>query len=268
MAFAQATAVVPLAAGRYGAIVDGAWSAPAGPNGGYLAAIVLRAALAEVADPARHPRSLTLHYLRSPRPGPVEVAVEVLRAGRSLTSLSVRMTQGDELCVAGLAAFAVDFPSALDYDDAPAPAVRAPEELDVLPFVAPMPPILEQLEVRPALGPPLFSGADEAVIGAWMRLREPAAPDAPILALYLDALFPATFPRLTSLVPCPTVDLTIHFRRQVPADADPAALLLGRFTSRTSADGLFEEDGELWGADGVLLAQSRQLAILRPPRGS
>ena len=40
--------------------------------------------------------------------------------------------------------------------------------------------------------------------------------------------------------------------------------LLARFTSRLARDGYFEEDGELWTADGTLVAQSRQLALLLP----
>jgi hypothetical protein len=41
--------------------------------------------------------------------------------------------------------------------------------------------------------------------------------------------------------------------------------VLGRFESRHSAEGFFEEDGELWSPDGVLIAQCRQLALaIRP----
>jgi hypothetical protein len=35
------------------------------------------------------------------------------------------------------------------------------------------------------------------------------------------------------------------------------------FESRMSAGGTWEEDGELWTSGGVLLAQSRQLAMIR-----
>jgi len=48
----------------------------------------------------------------------------------------------------------------------------------------------------------------------------------------------------------------------VPADATPEDFYLGVFRSRTLAGGFAEEDGEIWTRGGVLLAQSRQLAML------
>jgi hypothetical protein len=45
-----------------------------------------------------------------------------------------------------------------------------------------------------------------------------------------------------------------------PNDDGP---ILGIYESGTSAHGYFEEDASLWSRDGTLLAQSRQLALLR-----
>ena len=60
----------------------------------------------------------------------------------------------------------------------------------------------------------------------------------------------------------PTVDLTVHFRAPIPPDARPDDFYLCVFRSQTARDGFLEEDGEIWTRDGVLLAQSRQLAML------
>ena len=81
--FRADTAVEQLGEGRWGATIRESWSGPPGPNGGYVAALLLRAIAAEVADPAREPRSLTIHYLRPPQDGPVQIAVTVERAGTS-----------------------------------------------------------------------------------------------------------------------------------------------------------------------------------------
>ena len=97
------------AEGVYEAVCSTAWSAPRGPNGGYLAAIVLRAMQAVAGDPSRHPRSLTCHYLRPPTDGPVRIEVVVEREGRSVTVLSARLLQGGRPCVVALAALSRDF---------------------------------------------------------------------------------------------------------------------------------------------------------------
>jgi acyl-CoA thioesterase len=256
-AFAEATAVLALGDGAYLATCDGAWSTELGPNGGYLAAIILRAMTAELDDPARHPRSLTCHYLRSPRPGEIDVAVTVERGGRSLSTLTARLSQDGRLCIIAVAAFAIDLDGVLDYGASP-PAVASPEATARLPAV-PRIPITQHFEMRPALGAPLYAGADEALSGGWLRFEDDGEPlDAPALAMFADAWWPSPLPRLTRRASLPTVDLTVHFRSPPVADGPVLAV----FRSSTAAGGFFEEDGELWSRDGVLLAHSRQLALL------
>lgn len=259
--FATATAVRPVGDGVYEATADGGWWAPNGPNGGYLAAIVLRALQAEVDDAAFVPRSLTCHFLRPPHEGPLRLEAEVLKRGRSVVFTGLRGVQDDRVCVHALGAFGNAAGAEAESWEAAMPDVPAADAIEPWPVHEQMPPIAKRIEMRPAVGAPLFSGAEDATTGGWMAVREhDGTVDAAVLALLSDAWLPAAFPRLTEPAAAPTIDLTIHFRRAAGA---PAEHVLGIFTSRLSAEGLFEEDGELFSPDGVLLAQSRQLALLR-----
>jgi acyl-CoA thioesterase len=262
--FDRDTAVEPVGDGAFAARIDRGWWIGRGPHGGYVAAIVLRAMTEALADPERQARSLTVHYTTPPAEGPARVSVTLERAGRSLTTLSARMTQDDRLVALALAAFSRPYRGAAEYADADPPDAPSPEDARRIPFDAPAPDFARNLDMRPTFGPRPFSASErEAVTGGWLRLAEPRPHDPIALAFYADAWWPAPFGRLTGFAPAPTIDLTVHFRAPVSASsAPPGDFLLGQFRSRTAREGFFEEDGELWTRDGMLLAQSRQLALL------
>src|SRR3954447_9589222 len=98
--------------------MDRGWWIVRGPNGGYVAAILVRAMEAELAAPERQLRSLTVHYLRVPPEGAVDIDVSIERAGRSLSTVSARMVDGDRLIAIAIGAFAGAYPSPLLYDEA------------------------------------------------------------------------------------------------------------------------------------------------------
>ena len=80
-------ALTPAGDGAWtGAIAPG-WDTPRGPLGGYVMAILIRGLELAVADPQRTARSITAHFLRTPRAGPVEVSAAVERQGRSLSTV-------------------------------------------------------------------------------------------------------------------------------------------------------------------------------------
>jgi acyl-CoA thioesterase len=259
-AFARATAVEPLGDGAWRADCDPGWSTQLGPNGGYLAAVILRAMAAALDDGAREPRSLTCHYLRPPGDGELRLDVTVERSGRSLSTITARVAQEGALCVLAVGAFSVDFEGAMDYAAAP-PRVPDPGDVERLPPVA-IVPMTAHFEMRPTIGAPLYAGSDESASGGWLRFAEPEPLDAPALAMFADAWWPSPLPRLTRPVMAPTIDLTVHFRAPAAAAAIAEEPVLAVFRSSTAADGFFEEDGEIWSRDGVLLAHSRQLALL------
>ena len=102
--------------------------------------------------------------------------------------------------------------------------------------------------------------AGEAVTGGWLRLRDDEPLDAALVVALCDSWFPAIFSVVPEPMAVPTLDLTVHLRDALPRPGD---WVLARVTTRTVGDGLLEEDAELFGSDGRLLAQSRQLALAR-----
>jgi acyl-CoA thioesterase len=252
----------------FAAEVSPDWRAGRGPHGGYIAALVLRAMVEAVADPARAPRSLTIHYLLAPQPGPVTIRATSERSGRSLSSVSARLEQDGRPAVIALAAFSVPW-NAPELAGVQLPQVEPAEqsrEAGTLRSVG-APPFTRHIVLQPRLGTLPFAGAEGRMeIGGWLGLAGGRPLDALALAFFSDALFPPPFVRIRERAVSPTIDLTIHFRQALgPAEPrDPGELVLARFETELVHEGFFDESGTIWAADGTLLAQSRQLAILMP----
>ena len=256
---------------RFAAEVADGWRAGRGPHGGYLAAMLLRALVETVADPARAPRSLTIHYARAPEPGPVLIRTVLEREGRSLSTLSARMEQDGKLTALALAAFSVPW-SGPEISDIEMPEVEPPSasrEPGTL-FKHGAPPFTRFITLQPRFGGMPFTGEEQPMeLGGWLGLAEARPVDALSLAFFTDALVPAPFMRLPVPNAAPTIDLTVHFREQLPRGPrpDPQELCLVRVRGGLVRDGFFEEDTVIWAADGAVLAHSRQLALLLPMGG-
>jgi len=267
MDFDVETAVRAIAPGRFEATIDPGWQVARGPNGGYVAAILLRALAETVADPSRHARSLTVHYTAPASDGPIEITTATERTGRSLSSCSGRILQGDKLVAIAMGAFSSPREGPR-FCDLMMPDVPPPEMVEAVALPDDAPPIARRWETLPVLGSMPYPGMEptkEAVGGGWIRLPEHRVADETVIAAMTDAWLPPVFARLGEPVVVPTVDLTIHFRSVLPhPDAHPDDFVFVRFRTTVAAEGFLEEDGEVWSRDGVLLAQSRQLAAIFP----
>ena len=258
--FDRDTAVTPLRDGHFQVHLHAGWWVGRGANGGYLAAILLRSLLTRVpAD--RAPRSLTVHFVGAPEPGTAEVETLPEREGRTLSSWSARLRQGTRTVAVALAVFG-RAREGLRFERRPRP--EAPAAADC-PRLEPFHAMHERWEFRWVFGQPPGSNASLALAGGWLRPEEPHPADAPLVAAACDAFPPTCFslaPEPDAFGPIPTAEVTIHFRRTLPLSGMRADdFLLGRFESRTAAEGFVETDGEVWSSGGVLLAESRQLAV-------
>jgi acyl-CoA thioesterase len=236
-----------------------------GANGGYLAAITLRAMQAALASKERMPRSLTIHYCGAAQAGPLDIACKVERSGGSLSTLSARLEQAGRLVALALGAFSTPWRGALEYDRCPAPAMPAREAVEPLDDPG-LPPFTRYFDYRFCLGQPPFSRSDEAETGGWLALRDHRKLDAPLIAAMGDAWLPAVLPMSSKqeLLALPTIDYTVHFRNPAAESGQDNSAVKVLFTSRFSMEGFFEEDGLLWDKAGQLLAQTRQLALVLP----
>jgi acyl-CoA thioesterase len=260
--FERDTRVIPVRNGEFEARIDPGWWILAGPNGGYVAAILLRAMEQAVGDPERAARSFTIHFVTPPAEGKAKIETQIERTGRSLTTVTARMWQDGRILCVGVAAFS-KAREGLTFDHTRAPDVPPPEACEPMPAVI---EIHQRYEHRWAVDVRPWGGGDEARSGGWIRLAEPRIADAALVAAYTDAFPPAVFSMVQEGAingPVPTVELTVHFRESLPrAEARPEEFTLALFRSRYARGGFVEEDGEIWSADGVLLAQSRQLALV------
>ena len=267
--FDDETRLLPAGPGAFTGQVHPAYNIGANPNGGYL--LALAAAALRQATPG-HPDTLsaTVHYLRPGLAGQAcHIDTQLLRSGRSLSTLRASLVQDGSVRLEVLAALGDLGPAAptppllaLPMPDIPPPEACPGRSADAQGVGL---PILDRLDIRlhpqqalaAAAGGAGASG--EARISGWIRFRDGRPPDALACLLFADAFPPAVFGLLGMVGWVPTVELTVHLR------ARPApGWMLGQFWSHDLCDGRVIEDGALWDATGRLVLQSRQLALVRP----
>ncbi len=263
--FDRDTACTETEPDRYLGTISEGWSTGRGPNGGYIGACILRALTQRVDDASRRVRSLTVHYLAPPKTSHYTVATTVEKHGRSATFVSGYMYQDNKIVAKAVAAFISEQPGP-EFQDVVAPAAPPPHQCS--PFDRPPQfhvPMQDRYRSLWAVGSKPFSQAQSAHSGGWLRLNEDRPTDSLLLTAYADGWLPAVLSKLPGRFATPTVDLSIHFRsRSDPIEIADDAYCLVQFRTRMASGGFIDEDGEIFSADGTLLAQSRQLAILSP----
>jgi acyl-CoA thioesterase len=258
--FDDDTALEPIGDARWRGRIGPAWWVQRGPNGGYVAAIILRGMALAVGDAERHPRSLTVHYLEAPVAGSVELEATVERAGRGLSTTSARLRQGGRTVALAIAAFGKVRPSQVAIADAEPPVLLPEGERPDFGHPEERVPVALNWDAVPAIGGAMGSGA-RSDTGGLIRLAERRPLDALGVTAAMDGWVPPIFVSHAEPIGVPTVDLTIHFLRPLPhAGTTGDTHYLCRFWTDTAAGGYLVEDGELWAPDGTLLARSRQLA--------
>lgn len=253
--------------GRYAAELRREWAAW-GPNGGFVAAILARAALAHGSLP--RVASLSCHFLSVGRFGPVELDVTGLRRAKRAESVRCTMRQDGRPIAEALIWLTADGLDGIRHDTARMPDVPDPDELRSFAELAPdsaEPPLPmwfnieakplvwhDDLENRP-LGDPYY--------GAWYRFPAHTTDEVARQLVLLDVLaWSAAWSAhpVDSGFIAPNLDLNVQFHR--PAAA--AEWLFGEGTSDLAEDGLIGFRSRVFSRERKLLASASGQLLCRP----
>ena len=276
--FDQDTMVEPIGDLLFRGRVDDGWNIGNNPNGGYLVSLV-SAALAQCLEHP-DPISFTTHFLRPGLPGEdCEIAVEILRQGRTVSTVRAKLSQEGKPRLEVLAAYGdLSTPVGIDSDiSLPMPAVAPPEECE--PRSGSLQQIniamLDKLDVRLDMRSPTkrvvaeqrlsrkekaTGTGDDPAFSGWIRFPDDRPPDTRAMLLFCDTYPPSPFRRLGVVGWVPTIELTVHVRRR-PAPG----WVMANFQTDDLTEGRMIETGSLWDSGGHLVAQSRQIGVVRTP---
>jgi len=254
--FDDATHVAPDGACE---IYDG-WDIGGNANGGYLLAIAANG-LRQIAG-RPDPVTISAHFLAPGKPGPTTVTGEVVKSGRRFATVSGALRSADRTIIQVLGTFGDQ--------SGPRGDLMIGEPPPDLPPMAECSPrnaasafpvgLMSKLDVRLRPSDTGFaSGVKSGVaeMAGWFAFADGRPIDTLGLMLIADAFPPAVFNLDIPAGWVPTIELTVHVRAR-PAPGPVRC----RFRTRYVHTGMLEEDGEVWDSDGVLVAQSRQLALL------
>lgn len=229
-----------------------------GPQGGYLAALAVRAAREALGAQAPL-RTIAVQFLARPEFGPIRLDAARLRGGRSTLFAQVTASQEGDTRLTSLLTFGAEGRGPVWRSGAPE-AVAPPEALERLELPqASLPHFTRLVDYRPAGAGRPFASGEEARIRLWMRLKDARALDEARLAFLFDGVFPAFFAVVAEAAPTATVDLRYDFAGEDLAAAAPDGWALFEFATRDLGQGWAVEDGTAWSREGRWLGTARQL---------
>lgn len=164
--------------------------------GGLTAALAVQA-MRDVAGDDRPLRGLQTSFIGPVPQGPVEVAVSVVREGRTMRQVQATVRAGGETACLLVGSFGIARTSAIATFSPTQVEAPGPGQTPALPFVPGITPAFTQhLDFRWAAGDPLFSGGHARDTRIHLRLRDEPIDQELLCVLLADATPPVAFGQL------------------------------------------------------------------------
>ena len=204
-------------------------------------------------------RHVQLSLVRPATPGPIWGGASVLRAGRSVTSVTVELGQGDAIFLHGTVTFVSPRVGTLAVDPAlrpPSASEPAPRPIPRIPGVTPE--FIQHVDLQLVRGELPFSGAPDAMLVGDCRFRVPAGDEEGLLAL--SDVWPCpSLARLRQPAAASTVTWSTHL---LAAPARLEGFYRMHYRTLVGRVGFHTARGELYDPAGALVAVSEQLVAV------
>jgi acyl-CoA thioesterase len=244
-------------AGRLRGHTHDAYGNMVSPFGGLTAAVALNGLLLQ-SERFGDPVSLTVNFVAPIQRGEFFVEPRLIRSGRSTQHWSVQIVQNDEVTTSAIAFFGTRRPT-WSLTEAVPPETPGPEE--AVRFKPPRDLMRwpDMYDIRYARGQ-LRADNPDSVTHNWISDAQPRALDYLSLTAYCDTFVPRLLFRRPLFVPLGTVSLNIYFHVDAAElAAHGAEPVLGVAYGQVFHKGYFDQQAQVWGRDGRLLATTQQV---------
>jgi len=190
---------------------------------------------------------------------PVNIEVQLLRAGRSASQLVAYVKQQDKVCVIGQACFGIDRSSKVTVKKQINHELTVPKKANFIPQIPKVTPkFLRHMDINLQAGRLPFMHSKKDYLHGWMRFKKEVNSfnDAHLIAL-IDA-WPCTVLQQLKL---PAMASTMNWNLQLTQSAsntEPSQWLAYQATTAHAADGYVFGEAKISNEAGELLSLSRQ----------
>jgi len=238
------------------------WSINGNPNGGYLMAIAVNAALQH--SDKRSTPILTANFISRCLPGEADLHVEEISRSIQFNRLQARLLQDGKEKIRFIGTFADQKNGCfIERYETKMPDIAPLEECIQIPVI-PKYTLFDNIDLRLD---PVCAGWMQGTLSekseqkGWITFKDDRPYDIFSVLLIADSFPPPVLATQGLIDWVPTIELSVNIRN-IPE----TRWLKCIFRTRFITCGLLESDGEVWDEKGSLVAISRQIAQFRKTR--
>lgn len=255
--FDEALSLTPAGPRLWDSRIDKRYWNMIGPWGGWTAALLLKAVLAE-SDHGGTPVAMTVNLMGGLDESPLQIVTRPARQGKSVEFWTSELVQNNAPVAMAMVTLGQRRETFSTHEASFPQAVKPPEAIESIParpgfFTA-------MFEQRPVQGSAPLQENPDSLTRNWMRDHQGRPLDYVLLAGLADVFAPRIFYRSAERRPASTVSMSVYFHA-TPAELEAVGgdFILGDAKARRFESGFFDQHGALWSRDGVLLATTEQL---------